>query len=248
MNSPSNQVKKLLLLSTSIAFLGLTASSAKASLIFTYEAAGVQATVANLNITTEDFNSAVLGNFTTYNSAIGTYTSNPDNAGFISSADVFGGAEETPYLAIFDNSSLTLDLTTPQAYFGMWWSAGDDSNQLQIFSGSNLLATYDVNSLLAGLPSEFFGNPNTGENDIEPYAYLNFFGTDGTTFDRIVFNQTGGGGFETDNHSVSTDEQEITGTFVNRIDPVTTPESSTVLGLLSIAFWGVSRRYQKNRF
>jgi hypothetical protein len=78
----------------------------------------------------------------------------------------------------------------------------------------------------------YFGNPNTGQNRSEPYAYLNFYGEAGTTFDRIVFSNTNtSSGFETDNHSVALlSGKDRSGTPIDSV--VTVPEPASILTVL----------------
>lgn len=226
MNIRSRQTKTALVFSAAIALCGITAHSAQAGIVFTFEAPGVQSSQAS-NITTETFDINPTGVNTPYTSAIGTY----DTAD-IRPADQYGGANGSPYLVVFAPNSTTLTLKSPQAYFGMWWSAGDAANQLEFYSGATLIDSYTTSSLLSSLPATYYSNPNApaGRNSGEPYAYINFFGTNGTKFDRIII---GGSNFESDNHSVSAIEQTPTGT------PVSTPEPTGVLGLLAIGALGI---------
>ena len=80
------------------------------------------------------------------------------------------------------------------------------------------MASYHVGDVIAAINGNraYFGNPNIGGNLVEPYVYLNFFGTGGTTFDQVVFhNQVNFRGFESDSHSV-------------RVAPVTDPPGSVI--------------------
>jgi hypothetical protein len=85
----------------------------------------------------------------------------------------------------------------------MWWSAIDNQNTLRFYSGATLIQTFD-SSNLPSFSAGYYGNPNppAGRNTGEPYAYINFTGTAGTTFDRIVFTNGSSTGFESDNHSI----------------------------------------------
>jgi hypothetical protein len=232
MNLYSQKVKTALVLSTAIAIGGLTANSAQAAIVFTFEAPGVQFSQAS-NITTESFDLSPTGVIANYVSPIGTY----DKAD-IRPADQYGGADNSSYLVVFSPNSTTLTLNSPQAYFGMWWSAGDGANQLNFYSGANLIGSYTTESLLSSLPAAYYGNPNapTGRNTHEPYAYINFFGTNGTTFDRIMI---GGSNFESDNHSISALEQRPTGTAVS------TPEPASLLGLLVVGGLGAGSIWKR---
>jgi len=151
-----------------------------------------------------DFNALAPGPLGGYVSAIGTYT-----PGAIVSPDAFGGADQTRYISVGAQSnpitSYTLTLTGLQSYFGVYWAAGDRENRLSFYNGATLLQTFAVSDFSGGLSSAYYGNPNTGQDLSEPFVYLNFYGTAGTQFDKIVFwnNSSIGTGFETDNHSIA---------------------------------------------
>ncbi|HVJ46699.1 MAG TPA: hypothetical protein VM511_09965, partial [Luteolibacter sp.] len=131
----------------------------------------------------------------------------------IRDADQYGGADNPngsrySVQGIDGVSSTTLSLASPHAYFGFWWSAGDASNMIQFYSGSALVAQFTTATLLNKIASsrEYYGNPTTGtyagRNSGEAYAFVNFFGENGTTWDRIVFsNSNNGSGFESDNYT-----------------------------------------------
>ena len=118
----------------------------------------------------------------------------------------------------------------------MWWSAGDARNQAQFFDATNtLLGSFVIGDIIPFLSPAYFGNPNGGGNAGEAYAYLNFTTTGGDLIDHIAFNQIGGGGgFETDNHSVF--DQPITPPG-NAI-----PEPTTVLFGFALAGVATLRR------
>ena len=69
-----------------------------------------------------------------------------------------------------------------------------------------MVATFNSAIALGGLTSAYLGNPNSnpyGQDGGENFAYLNFYGTEGTTFDQIVFQNPGDAtDFEADNFSV----------------------------------------------
>ena len=67
-----------------------------------------------------------------------------------------------------------------------------------------MLASFNPVTALGALTDPgYFGNPNGGGNSGEKYVYLNFIGTDGTTFDRVVFSNISlASGFEADNFSI----------------------------------------------
>ncbi|MHC5595479.1 MAG: Npun_F0296 family exosortase-dependent surface protein [Nostoc sp.] len=174
---------------------------------------------------------------------VGTYKNT-----LIENADQYGGAGGTgQYFDVDTNRSggqqtvSTLNLTTPQSYFGLWWSAGDANNKLTFLSQGQVvqtLTTADVVSYIANLPnkSSYYGNPNSPtQNTGEPYAFINFYDVGGT-FDQVQFTNVGGTGFESDNHTVATGYKSITGNVVVKA----IPESSSVLGVFAIGFVGAA--------
>ena len=96
----------------------------------------------------------------------------------------------------------TLTLDTPSSYFGFFWSAGDASNMLQFYKGSNLVAEFTTKSLLSNLPADYYGNPlNRSTNKGEPYAFINFYGDEATAWDSVVMTNESTSGFESDNYT-----------------------------------------------
>ncbi|APW60914.1 PEP-CTERM sorting domain-containing protein [Paludisphaera borealis] len=188
----------------------LSSQSAFAGIDVTIEAAGVQSS-QQANIITETFNSQATGVLNApLVTSIGTYTATADSS-IILSADQYGGANGTQYISVGSQAggpggSMVLSLNGPADYFGLWWSAVDSQNKLQLYSGGvggTLLGTY-TSADLPAFSAGYFGNPNppADRNTGEPYAYVNFFGTAGTTFDTIVFSNSNATGFESDNHSI----------------------------------------------
>ena len=133
-------------------------------------------------------------------------------------ADQYGGAynadtgKSTNYSVQGVGSSVSqtiLNLNNPSAYFGLWWSAGDASNVLDFYSGKDgtgtLLAEFTTANLLKALPKSYYGNPNPGSNSGkdagEPFAFINFFAVEGTTWNSIVFRNSSSSGFESDNYT-----------------------------------------------
>ena len=185
------------------ALLAASVSAASAGIIFTPEAAGVQHTTV-VNTTTVDFNALTPGALGVYVSLIGSYS-----AGAIVTPDAFGGANQTRYISVGAQSSpttsYTLTLPSLQNYFGLYWAAGDAENRLSFYNGATLLQTFAVSDFSAGLSSAYKGNPNNGLDSNEPFVYLNFYGTAGTQFNKIVFSNHSSTvtGFETDNHATA---------------------------------------------
>lgn len=110
-------------------------------------------------------------------------------------SQTLGGANATP--------TTTIRFDVDHAYFGFWWSAGDDKNVLTFYSDDAMVARFTTESLLNKLASspDYYGNPRltTQNNPGQAYAFINFFGIAGTTWDEIVFSNQGTSGFESDN-------------------------------------------------
>ncbi|MDF5724386.1 MAG: PEP-CTERM sorting domain-containing protein [Rhizonema sp. PD37] len=174
-------------------------------------------------------------------SKIGIY-----DKGDIVAANQYGGAGGTgKFLVVQPGQSgapatytqSTLTLTNPQRYFGVWWSAGDKNNELDFFSGNQLLekfTTADVIKLVNNNKS-YYGNPNPkfkGQDSGEPFVFVNFFAdpTDTkVTFNKVAFiNKLANPltGFETDNQTIARSYQPV-------------PEPSALLGLGLVAGIGV---------
>lgn len=201
------------------------------AITFTVEAPGVQQTTL-ANTIVETFDVLPTGLLSTYFAPLGVYSGGMT----VSEPNAWGGAGQTRYIAVGAQSGSTsyvLDFFSPQTYFGLYWGAGDAQNELRFFSGSTLLASFRAADVMSGLSAAYNGNPNTGQNLDEKYAFFNFTAGSGVTFNRIEFYNDGTGtGFETDNH-----------TFLFPRDPVTptaeAPEPAT-FALLGLSFVGLS--------
>lgn len=215
-------------LPTLLALSAVAMLPASGALVFTIEAPGVQQTTV-AGVVTEDFNDG------TFASDIGTYS-----GGTIMAADQFGGAGGTgSYLFATAGSPSTLTLSKPQSYFGVWWSAGDARNSLSIYNQDNVvIGSYVVGDIIPLLGPAYYGNPNSGQNASEPYAYLNFTATGTDYITKVVF---GGSNFESDNHSVT--EERITPPGTPPGGAV--PETGSSLALGGLALLGIAglRRY-----
>jgi hypothetical protein len=207
-----------------------------------------------------------------YISPIGTYRMTASSSLSIEAPNQFGGADNgsgttTRYAAVGAQSGtagpIVLDLTGPQDYFGFWWSAGDPNNGVSFYNGSALLARFSSADLIAALSPingrvtaidgsryrirDYYGNPNTGQNTDEPYAYVHAF-TSGTTFDRLVFDNSGSlaTGFESDNHTVHLGSSTVAASsvFIQSIAVADVAEPATTgLALIGLSLvLGASRR------
>jgi hypothetical protein len=212
-----NYISKTYALALSCLFALLT-PNANADLVVTYaEQPGVESSTLS-GTSVENFNSLTAGDkYTNLAWTDGTTTVGTFNSVYISAANQYGGATGTGYLNgsnyAVESASVgganhvaasTLTLTTPSAYFGFWWSAGDANNEVQFFNGSTLVAQFTTATLMDKLPSTYYGNPRSPStlDHNEPFAFINFYGEGGVTFNSIVFTDTQNSGFEADNYTV----------------------------------------------
>ena len=242
------------LLTTAFAFAAaaiLPATTQAADFKVTYEAAGVQnttATFATKGVETFDSRTTGTQNFKTDFGTKGVISGTYTNVG-VNSADVFGGAGGTGnYATTFSNSGYSLDLTTTDSrginYFGFWLSALDSGNQLTFYKNGASVFNFSaaqVANLFSNMPA-FNGNPNSNMsgNTSQPYAFLNFYDTNGT-FDKIVFSESPQvGGYESDNHTV--------GFFTGQSGAAAVPEPSTwALMFCGLGMVGAAMRRRKVR-
>ncbi len=221
---------------TSVVTGFLLSSALSASIIFTREAPGVQSTTV-AGTTTETFNSLTPGTAGPVSSPIGTYS-----GGIIVAPDIYGGANQTNYISVGVQSgtmSYSVNFGSLKTYFGFFWEAADFDDSVAFYNGAVLQATFTPSDILAGLPSAYYGNPNTGSDPFEAFVYLNFTSTDlASRFDRVVFmNGNLLTGFETDNHS----------TYDQIIPPPGVPEPSTyaLMATGTLCMIGFARKRRK---
>jgi hypothetical protein len=197
------------------AFLA-TPASAVATL--TYEAPGVQNSTQTLAVVgVERFDTRQRGSDRTFTTDFGT-------GGLIQATyrdvridgpNVYGSAGGVGNHAVTFQSDGGYEVVFTRApreglsYFGYWLSALDGQNRLAFYKGNTLIETITPGSIRADLrncpTSAWCGNPTTpfqGQVRNEMFAFVNVFMPEGTTFDRIRFFQAGGGGYESDNHTV----------------------------------------------
>lgn len=232
-------------------FVGLAVlcpSSASGGILVTGEAPGVQKSQVP-GVVTMDFNAPgyVAGSFTTLSSPLGTYTASgawtlvalPDSWG---GASVSGlpGTPQTQYLYLGTDTEATLEFGQQQNYFGLFWSSADRLNILEFYRDGELVVDYTEAAFTPFVAATrlYYGNPNPElvGGGVEPWIYLNFFGTSGTTFDLVKirnkpYTDAFGSVFETDNHSAGFGTFPVTGTVFEELPEV--PEPSTFA--LSIA-------------
>jgi len=133
-------------------------------------------------------------------SITGTRTDGFTNIG---GANVYGGTGGTGLFATIQGGPSTYQLSQSVNYFGLWGSALDGNNSVELYDNDTLLGSYALQSVLqssADFNSGYYGNPFAGGNAGELYAFFNF--QSDTAFNRIQLVQDGGGGFEFDNLTV----------------------------------------------
>lgn len=165
--------------------VALFASSAQATVMYTFEDAGVL-TSQVAGAQTIDFNDGTCGAYVQC------------TGGEIVSGSV-SGQYATPYgvtdrYLTVGNGTATLSLNGTYDYFGLYWGSIDSYNYLSFYLDDTLVKTFggsDLPPLVAdGNQVEWSSN-----------RYLNFLFTDGDVFNRIVL-RSDGFAFESDNHAV----------------------------------------------
>ncbi len=203
----------------------------------TYNAAGVQTpnaasicgSTAGCTVAYETFSYVSPGTASSYTSnfSSGTGVASAYTGVYspiqVNAADQYGGAGGTGNYDVVFGTSNTLTIANNQTgggvnYFGLYISALDAGNELQFYNGNTLVYTFTSQNLISALGScanghsgnAYCGNPSDWYADSgELFAFVNFTDTGGT-FNKIVFTQNGGGGFETDNHTVAYNSALVT--------------------------------------
>ena len=189
----------------------LSTLNAQSILVTIYEDAGRQSsTLSNVDeFTFNDFSTGLHTNVVW--EGVGSF-----DQIYILNANLFGGAmndstgQRSKYSTVQRSRNIevsTLTLNTHSSYFGMWWSAGDPANVLTFYNNDELVARFTTATMFgsASLSSDYYGNPMTGENPGEPYAFINFYGDNQTSWNKIELSTIGSGGFESDNYTSRVD-------------------------------------------
>jgi hypothetical protein len=244
-------------------FFANTASADTFVVTYEGEAAGVQNTTASFSVMgVEGFDSQTAGTFPqSFTTNFGTSGAGSTITGIynglssqgiqINAANKYGGADgHSNYIVAFRNTPYSLTLSSNVAggvnYFGFWLSALDAGNYVTFYDGDDDAFTFDPQDVLNAVkaspnPSLYYGNPNPlfkGQDSGEPFIFLNFFDTSGS-FDKVVFNEVGGGGYESDNHTVGHYTTMGDGTVVSLDDsssirlPPGVPEPSSYVMMLA---------------
>ncbi len=210
-----NQLKKQILLVTSLMSALAASGQSSAPLTITYfeNPTMVNSSVKDTSVT--DFSAWAKNGAGAYKDLTWSGVGTIDEV-YLQNANLYGGATGTGYYPVqsaapggvggpnaIDETTVTLN--KPSSYFGLWWSAGDPYNTLSFYSGNKLIASFDTKTILDNLPKSYFGNPTTkfnGQDSWEPFAFLNVYAQPGVTWDKIVFDNPGSSGFESDNWTV----------------------------------------------
>ena len=204
-------------------------------------------------VSTENFSARPVGTFTNFRSSTinGSYTLTAGTAS-IQSNNIYGGFEEGNQLAVNPQTGrISLTLDAPVRYFGFYFTAGDAANTIDLYNGPTLQLSFSTGSLISLLPNNstatikainganyntinYYGQPVTGSNSNETYAYLHFIASGATMFDRVVLSQVTSSTaiFENDNHSVRTTAPAIPNTLVLIPEPASL--AGLGLGLLAL--------------
>jgi hypothetical protein len=179
----------------------------------------------------------------------------------ISSAGQYGAAGGTGnYIVAFASGGIDLTLSHTAAlpgvnHFGLQISALDAGNRLTFYRAGVQVGQYGPSDLIQQVgacpnsSNPYCGNPTTGQDSGEQFAYVNFFDLSGY-FDEVKLTQVGGGGFESDNYTVGyidTGSMLQTAAVSDLASAVPEPSStgpllSVLAALLGFAAWQRRRR------
>ena len=234
----------------------LTPANSSAASMFGTENFDGRATGPSSGFTT-NFNTGGAASANLGSNITGTFTGSFS----INPADQYGGAGgHGNYIVAYASGGIDLTLSHTAALpgindFGLQISALDAGNTLTFYRAGVQVGQYGPADLIAGVgacPSgsnPYCGNPTTGQDAIEQFAYVNFFDLGGY-FDEIKLTETGGGGFESDNYTagyVDTGSTFQTSAMSDTISAVPEPPStgpllSVLAALLGLAVWQRRRR------
>ncbi|MEB3209786.1 MAG: PEP-CTERM sorting domain-containing protein [Leptolyngbyaceae bacterium] len=142
---------------------------------------------------------------------------------------------DTSYLQVFSNSTVTIDLAETLNYFGINWGSASPGNVFSFFMGDTMVGSFNVDDIAAE------GFAFTGTKSGQGTGYIDFRSeSEADNFNRIVISQIGGGGFETDNHTFRVG----TGQF-SPDAPKDVPEPGALLGLAALGLLGTTKVFKK---
>ena len=157
--------------------------------------------------------------------AFGTFTGTCESwnpSFYAGAADTSGnpstGGSGTKMAVVPMGSEMVIELNAPANYLGFHWEAGNEYDRVRLYSGDTLLANFSFETLMSALEAvsmstqeggtvtseDYYGNPVTGQQQHEPYAYVHISASTGVTFDKVVISEDAGspGMFEFDNMTV----------------------------------------------
>ncbi|WP_226896041.1 PEPxxWA-CTERM sorting domain-containing protein [Polymorphobacter sp. PAMC 29334] len=187
---------------TVLAFAGIAAGSANAVTVISVEAAGIQNTTVALSRSGVETFSGPAGT----NVTLATNFGGSSYSGVYSAHDViatgtqYGGAGGSGYFTM-GHGTVTIDITGPANYFGLWASAIDTNNAIEFWRGG--VEVDHISPLAMGLEASYLGNPNAsflGKDRAQAFAFINYHVLGG--FDQVRLIQGYGGMFENDNNTV----------------------------------------------
>lgn len=249
-------------LTVALGGLGISPAHAATQFTFAVDAPNVQGTFVSGAIV-ETFDDGCISPI-----AVGTVTGSCDQregnyyagASSTSSNPVTGGTA-SPYGNVQMGSVMTIDLESDAYYLGFHWEAGNEFDRVQLFNNGELAADFSFDTLMTALDgvsfsteggdtyatSDYFGNPVSGVQDHEPYAFIHVFAEGGAVFDRIVISEDADspGQFEFDNLAVSFVQQEVANDVytidVVEVDgaeePTVEPEEELAATGVSVSDW-----------
>ena len=142
---------------------------------------------------------------------------------------------DTSYLQVFSNSTVTIDLAEKLNYFGVNWGSASPGNIFSFFIDDDLVGSFNVDDIAAE------GFAFTGTQSKQGTGYIDFRSSgEDDNFNRIVISQIGGGGFETDNHTFRVG----TGAF-SPDGPQDVPEPGALVGLGMLGLLGSRKMIKK---
>ena len=187
---------------------------------------------ASAGFLTDDFGTKAgnRGTITSFTSATTNITYTGTGAPQIQANDQYGGNGTGNYVGVPVGGTLTATFAAPVQYFGLYITALDANNALKIYTSTGIVdfsasvltnilpnnATSTVTAIDGTLynTNQYYGQPTTNLNPTEPYAYVSFFATAGTTISQVVLSQTTSAIFETDNYSIRTTAPTVNTTLV----------------------------------
>jgi hypothetical protein len=182
-----NKVKLLLLA------LGMTATTASASVIFSVENTG-QMTSTQAGVNTVNFNDGTTGSYTD-SVVLNEYTIYNTPSGTGQSASPYGITDS--FLSVPNpnrSGAAEFGLGADYNYFGLFWGSVDSYNTLSFYDDGSLVGSFSGDDISPPLTAD------GGQGNWSSNRYVNFFFTDGVMYDTIRLTSSNYA-FETDNHA-----------------------------------------------